>query len=661
MNPSPRGKLQDNGQADIVTMLCTAGHVDHGKTSLVKTLTGCSTDRLREEIERGLTIELGFAPCWLGGSIAAGIVDVPGHSRFVRTMVAGVSGMDYCILVIAADDGIMPQTIEHLDIMQLMGMTRGMVALTKTDLVSSDTVALRTLEIQAYLEHTFLRGAPVCPVSTVTYDGFDGFYEALVSGITSGLRDRRSGWFRMPIERSFSQQGFGCVVSGMPVAGSIRIGEEVECVPGGRRSRVRGLQRFGHDAEEGGAGQCLALNVPEFSKDPPERGQVLCRPGTLRSVLQLQVRLQAVAHLDPPLTHASEVAIHVGTAERHGRIFLLESRQLQAGESQLATLVSGAPLAAAPGERFIIRRMSPAMTLGGGRILAVDETSRRPRRKDGLASLRALEQHLGDADWDSTEGRQRRIEHLLNQGPGGALSADAIGHAVLLTPETVDALLTPLLETGVLVKLDGGVLAHREQVEQARTLMQERLQALTADGNRLHVPLLEWRQTLAIHPAIWKHCQHNLEADGQVRIVDGVAMRALGIAQLPDAERRLAEELLDLFTREGFATTHPDEVHARLGSSPELTARVLEYLCAQGHLVRLAHNVVLTTPHYREAEDFVIETALRDGVVESQGFRDHLGVSRKYAMAILDHMDARKITIRSGNSRRLLGGWERRR
>jgi selenocysteine-specific elongation factor len=661
MKAQPPGQLQSRDDASIVTMLCTAGHVDHGKTSLVKTLTGCATDRLQEEIERGLTIELGFAPCWLGGSIAAGIVDVPGHSRFVRTMVAGVSGLDYCILVIAADDGIMPQTVEHIDIMQLMGMSRGMVALTKIDLVTPDIVEFRTQEIQEYLQNTFLRDAPICPLSTVTFDGFGHFYDTLVSGIKAGLRDRRSGWFRMPIERVFTRPGFGSVLSGMPVSGSIRVGDEVECIPGGHRSRIRGLQCFGQESSESGAGQCLALNVPEFGKEPPERGQVLCKPGTLRSVQQLHVRIQAVAHLDPPQKNASEVSIHTGTAERQGHLFLLETNQLQAGESQLATLVAKEPLAAAPGDRFIIRRMSPSMTIGGGRILAVEESPNRLRRKDALALLQAFERMMGDADWDSDAGRQRRMAYALLHGTVPAVSLDVLSHAVMLTSETIDSLIKPMLQGGDVVQLDATLFTHKQRIADAAKAMADRLEQLTTGGNRLRVPLVEWRQNLGIHPAIWRYCQQQMQKNGDVRVEDGVAMRAVGIAQLPDRERRLALAMLELYASEGFATTHPDEVHQKLGAGPEMTERVLAFLCSQGDLIRISRSVVLAPAMYRAAEDFMVETALRDGTVDSPAFRDHLGVSRKYAMAILDYMDTKKLTTRSGNARRLLSGWENRR
>ena len=281
-------------------MVCTAGHVDHGKTRLVGLLTGCETDRLREEKERGLTIELGYAPCVIGGDLCVGIVDVPGHERFVRTMVAGVSGIDLAVLVIAADDGVMPQTVEHLQIMELLGVKDGLVALTKTDLVPPGQVEERAGQIRTFLEGTFLEGAPVFPVSSETFAGYDAFYEGLCAGLQAVRRERRPGIFRMPVAKVFSRPGFGTVVTGIPVAGTIRVGDEIEVVPGGRRGAVRRMECFLHEAEQGRAGQCLALNVPGLDADAVERGQLLSVPGWARAVRYLHVRLQAVPRLDRP-------------------------------------------------------------------------------------------------------------------------------------------------------------------------------------------------------------------------------------------------------------------------------------------------------------------------------------------------------------------------
>jgi selenocysteine-specific elongation factor len=655
----PPGEVRPAMAMDVVAMFCTAGHVDHGKTSLVRLLTGCATDRLKEEIERGLTIELGFAPCWLGEGLCAGIVDVPGHERFVRTMVAGVSGMDYCVLVIAADDGVMPQTREHVEIMQLMGMTRGMVALTKTDLVEPDLLALRMEDLRAYLETTFLRGAPICPVSCVTGEGLDVFYDTLIAGLRAGVRARAPGVFRLPIERAMLRPGFGAVVTGIPLAGRIAEGDPVECVPGGALGHVRRLQRFGRDAAEGGAGQCLALNIPEFAKRAPERGQVLCAPGRLNPARLFHAQLQAVPRLDPPLRNAEAVSFHAGTAEAHGRVYLLDPRELTAGGEAWATVLTDEPVAAAEGDRFILRRFSPPMTVGGGRILIAGEGDRRPRRAAALEDVRACAAALGGAEWDSREGRARRMEDLLARRLAAGTLGD-LARALLLDDSAVCEALADLTAAGVVTELAGGRFAHTRRVADLTAAMERRLTELAADGNRLRVPLGEWRSAFEAPAALWDRCCADLVAAGRVRITGGFALPAGTLDGLPDAERALAERMRARFEQEGYETTHPAELPAALGASAAQTARVLEFLSTCGELVWIAPNVVLTAARLRAAQEHIVRTIQETGALDSTAFRAHLGVSRKYAMAILDFMDLRKITLRVQNARRLLPGWEAR-
>lgn len=655
----PPGEVRPAMAMDVVAMFCTAGHVDHGKTSLVRLLTGCATDRLKEEIERGLTIELGFAPCWLGEGLCAGIVDVPGHERFVRTMVAGVSGMDYCVLVIAADDGVMPQTREHVEIMQLMGMTRGMVALTKTDLVEPDLLALRTDEIRAYLETTFLRGAPICPVSSVTGEGLDVFYDTLIAGLRAGVRARAPGVFRLPIERAMLRPGFGAVVTGIPLAGRIAEGDPVECVPGGALGHVRRLQRFGRDAAEGGAGQCLALNIPEFAKHAPERGQVLCAPGRLKPARLFHARLRAVPRLDPPLRNAEAVSFHAGTAEAHGRVYLLDPRELTAGGEAWATVLTDEPVAAAEGDRFILRRFSPPMTVGGGRILIAGEGDHRPRRAAALEDLRACAAALDGVEWDSREGRARRMEDLLARRLAAGTPGD-LACALLLDDAAVRDALTDLTAAGVVTELAGGRFSHARRVAELAAAMEQRLTGLAADGNRLRVPLGEWRSAFEAPAALWDRCCADLVAAGRIRISGGFALPAGTLDGLPEAERALAERMRARFEQEGYETIHPAELPAALGASAAQTARVLEFLCTCGELVRIAPNVVLTAARLRAAQDHIVRTIRETGALDSTAFRAHLGVSRKYAMAILDFLDLRKITLRVQNTRRLLPGWEAR-
>ncbi len=326
---------------------------------MVKLLTGCNTDRLKAEQERGLTIELGFAPCFLGNNLCVGIVDVPGHEKFIKNMVAGVSGIDMTILVVAADDGIMPQTVEHFQIMDLLGVRHGIVALTKTDLVAAERVQQVAADIRAFLNGTFMEDAPICPVSSETLDGYDQFYDVLVKEITGIVKRRKVGVFRMPIERVFTQKGFGSVVSGIPVDGTIAVGAQVEVVPGDQTGKIRGVQRFLRDAAEGGYGQCLALNIPDFNRNPPARGQVLCLPGYLKPARFFHVKLTAVVGLEKPLRNANEIKFHTGTVEEPGKLYLLEDKTLEGGQTGLASIALSDAVAAAVHDRFIIRRPSP--------------------------------------------------------------------------------------------------------------------------------------------------------------------------------------------------------------------------------------------------------------------------------------------------------------
>jgi len=298
MAQKPPGLFDPAGRSDLIMMVCTAGHVDHGKTSLVKQLTGCNTDRLKEEQERGLTIELGFAPCMLRGDVSIGIVDVPGHEKFVRNMVSGVPGIDLCLLVIAADDGIMPQTVEHLQIMELLGVRGGIVALTKIDLVSPERVDELIHGIADFLEGTFLEGCPICPVSSETFDGYFEFYDTLVDRVKAAKKSRANGIFRMPIERVFSQQGFGAILSGIPLDGVIEVGQQIEIVPGGYKGKIRAIQCFGRNATRGGYGQCLALNIPDMGKFDPQRGQVVCVPDYLKASKIFHLRLKTISNMD---------------------------------------------------------------------------------------------------------------------------------------------------------------------------------------------------------------------------------------------------------------------------------------------------------------------------------------------------------------------------
>ena len=395
-------------------MVCTAGHVDHGKTSLVKLLTGCETDRLKVEKERGLTIEIGFAPCYLGDELTAGISDVPGHEKFIKNMVAGVSGTDLALLVVAADDGVMPQTVEHLQIMQILGVRDGLTAVTKIDLVDPSRVEEVKEEVHRLVRGTFLEGAPILPVSSKTGEGYFEFYKVLVERIRGAETRRSKGIFRMPVDRAFTSPGSGMVILGIPLDGTIRVGEEVEVVPGGGKGKIRDMEQFARKTEEGGCGQCLALVIPDLAKTPPKRGDLITLPGYVEPVSVLHGKLKVLPGLDPPLRHGESVRFHAGRVDAPARVFFLEGKTLSGGEEGLVTVALDEAAAVSPGDPFLLRRPSPSRTAGGGEILLVTP-SKGPKykRKELPGLLRRKMKFLGNTDPFSDEGILRRVEWEL--------------------------------------------------------------------------------------------------------------------------------------------------------------------------------------------------------------------------------------------------------
>jgi len=647
------GLLRAAENPEVIMMICTAGHVDHGKTRLVKLFTGCATDRLKEEQERGLTIELGFAPCFLGDGLCVGIVDVPGHERFIKNMVAGVSGIALTVLVIAADDGVMPQTVEHLQIMKLLGVRRGMVALTKTDLVAPELVQRRTEEIRFFLKGAFLENAPICPVSSETGDGLMPFYDTLVQLVRGIARSRPGGVFRMPVERSFIQRGFGVVVTGIPVSGSIAVGDQVELTPGSLTGRIRNIQCFLRDAPQGAAGQCLALNIPDFGKRAAERGQVLCLPGHLRAAQIFHAQVQAVPGIDPPLRHAEALKFHTGTVETPAKVHLLEGKGLEGSQTGLATIVTAHPVAAAAGDRFLLRRPSPAATIAGGEILAVTDGLYRPRKPELLARIK-MHPALTPAGPDTPEARldARVVYHLLAEQPAGA-AVPAVARALLQLPDEIEASLARLAQSGAVRAIPGGWFVATEAYAAGMERLEARLVMARDREGKLSLPVREAVKGMEGPPDLARQMLEDLRRRGSVVLRGDKVLLQNADTGLDGNDRRLADALLKIYEEGGFASPRPEEVPALLGMAPDRVERLLGFLCDEGRLVRLNKNVVLCYNRMRQAQDIAVAYLEEHGVLDSADFKHHIGSTRKYALAILDYLDARRITVRHGNNRKL--------
>src|ERR671923_1201815 len=362
----------------------TAGHIDHGKTQLIKTLTGIDTDRLKEEKERGITIDLGFAHLTCEDGTEVGVIDVPGHERFVRNMLAGVGGIDLVMLVIAADEGVMPQTREHLAICQLLRVKGGLVALTKADLVDEDWLELVTEDTREFLKGTFLEGKPIVPVSAKTAQGIDELKRALQELVVRVPPKQSEGKFRLPVDRVFTIRGFGTVVTGTLFSGMIRVEDRVQIYPKGIEAKVRGLQVHNAGVPEAVAGQRTAVNLQGIEKVELERGDVLGRPGEFLPTFMLDAVLQHLADAPRPLRHRARVRLHVGTSEIMGRVILLDRDELAPGEETYVQFRLEAPAIALPRDRFVIRSYSPVQTIGGGMLLDVQPAKHR-RGDAGLA------------------------------------------------------------------------------------------------------------------------------------------------------------------------------------------------------------------------------------------------------------------------------------
>ncbi|MHC4291985.1 MAG: selenocysteine-specific translation elongation factor, partial [Planctomycetota bacterium] len=466
--------------------LGTAGHIDHGKTALIKLLTGCETDRLKQEKERGMSIELGFAPCRLG-DLEVGIVDVPGHENFIKTMVAGATGIDGVIFVVAADDGIMPQTREHLDILTLLGVQHGMVALTKIDLVSEERVESVIGELQTFLQGTFLQAAPICPMSAITGDGFDGFYSSL-KGMISGISPRSiEGIFRMPVERMFSVKGFGTVVSGIPSNGSAKTGDELILLPSGNKSRIKAIQVYGQDAEIVKSGQCAALNLPQVNYKNVQRGHVLTQGDYFKPAMWFACTLGLLELEGRTLKNGSKVKFHTGTSEVTGTTYLLESDTVTPGQETVIQIRTEQSIVAGPNDPYILRSLSPARTLGGGRVIEPMQRKIKRSHSGEVEDVQTLASAVGDP--------LSFIEYCIRHAVGCAAKLSDVSLRTKLHPDKVSVLVLGLIELNRVLTLMGDVYIHCESVTYITDILTQEIE--TFHKEKPDSPGIEKDQLLA--------------------------------------------------------------------------------------------------------------------------------------------------------------------
>lgn len=650
---TPQGSWQRESH-DIAMMACTAGHVDHGKTSLVHWLTGCETDVLREERERGLTIEVGFAPCSTLHGISVGITDVPGHERFVRNMVAGVVGIEMCILVIAADDGLMPQTIEHFQIMELLGVRHGLVALTKIDLVDATELEVRQAEIREWLDQGFLRGVPICPVSSTTGDGMTEFYEVFSAVVNAAVHEEPLGIFRMPIERVFKMEGFGRVLSGIPISGSIAEGDSVELVPGGIVGRLRGMQCFGRASATGRPGLCLALNIPDLSRENPERGQMLAAPGRLRPATLFHSRIKMLPQTGLKLKNGERVALHTNTAEIQARVYSLESNSLVPGEDAWVAIMADKPVAAAAFDRFIIRKLSPVRTLGGGVFREALPDTKREHKAVALKRLQAMMNRYPEAGYRDAQAALQLIEQAIEISHPFGVTVDGLRQDCLLPDFLLHSLIQTLVDGGAVLRLDRDILLHPRAAQNLCSVFTAELDHRFSQGENM-ISIKEFQ--INAQTVLKAHILEQLAKQGCITLQGGF-ISPYRRAENQTPEQQLAAKVLQLFDESGFTSPREDELPDLLNVSPAQITPVMRMLMTEGSLIRISPKVILSRLHCIDAQNKAVQYIQVHGELESGDFKSVIDSTRKYAVSILEYLDRLRITLRFENVRKLTKNYE---
>ncbi len=625
----------------------TAGHVDHGKSTLIRALTGIDPDRLREEKERGMTIDLGFAWLRLPSGMEVSIVDVPGHERFVHNMLAGVGGIDIALLVIAADEGIMPQTREHVDILDLLNISTGVVAVTKTDLVEPDWLDLVLAEIEEGLKGSSLDHAPLIPVSSTTGAGLDVLTSTLDSLLAQERTRPSSGAPRLPIDRVFTVAGFGTVVTGTLIDGALHRGDELEIVPSGLRARVRGLQSHKHKVDSAPAGTRVAVNISAVSTDELERGEVLSAPGALTATRLLDVRLKMVRQGARNLRHNDEITFHTGSSESVGKVALLDSNELSPGDDGMAQIRLKRPVAVGKGDLFVVRLLTPAQTVGGGVIIEPHARRHRRFQEPVLERLQVLE--LG-APEDIV------LQQLRSREP--AELRDVLSRAGLAA-EDARSVVADLIKSGdvfALDSVDAGLLPSTLLISRSGwELLASRAAAVLNQYHETYplrsgMPREELRTRLGLDARSYNRVQARLLENGAIDESGPLVQSASHVVQLSEQQRLSSAALLTELRSAGASPPTRQDLESEFKLSEEL----IDALIVRGDLVAVSNDLVYDRETYETITQAIVAAIREHGQISVAQVRDILGTSRRYALALMSHLDERRVTRRVGDERVLM-------
>jgi selenocysteine-specific elongation factor len=633
-------------------VLGTAGHIDHGKTTLIRALTGVDCDRLVEEKQRGITIVLGFAPIVLASGRRGGVVDVPGHERLVRTMIAGATGIDLAVVVVAADEGMMPQTREHLAILDLLGVSSGVIAVTKADLVDEELLELACDEIADGLDDTTLAGSPVIACSSVSGLGLDELRAALDRAVESLPRREVGQAFRLPVDRVFTLKGFGTIVTGTCVSGTVRRGEEVELLPGARRTRVRGIEVHGEASEQTAPSRRTAINLQGVATDEVPRGSQVVTPGRVCETSMVDLSLRYLDSAPAALAPGSHVRFLTGTAEAIGIFDPVDDSGsddgIEPGWRGNAQIRLDRPVAVARGDQVILRRISPIVTIGGGRV--IDPQPRRLRRKRRAAHAR-LDRALAAPDAPLGD----RLLALLDDAAPAPLPAADLARRMGVPVADIRAALGTLADGGRALVLDDASAAHADVLQRYGPAIADTVDRYHREFPlRTGVPRNQLRTSLGSHvprPLFDAVLAHTVEAADLEEF--GGRLRRRGFVPEPSAAQRgPLEEIERIYRRSALAPPRVEDVRAALGA-PDDFDDLLGYLRDSELLLRVTGAMLVHRDTWEDLIGRVRDRLANGGEMDPPLFKELTGLSRKHAIPFLEMLDARRVTVRVGNVRRL--------
>ena len=625
-------------------ILGTAGHIDHGKTSLIRALTGIDTDRLKEEKERGITIELGFAHLALPDGRLLGIVDVPGHEKFVKNMVAGATGIDLVALVIAADEGVMPQTREHLEICSLLKIKYGFVVLTKVDMVDSDWLELVREDVAEYLSETFLAEAPVAEVSSVTGEGIPELIE-LISQMTAKIPERDMGHlFRLPIDRVFTMKGFGTVITGTSISGQIRTGDDVTIYPQGITSKIRGIHVHNQAMEEVHAGLRTAINLQGIEKMMLQRGNVVATKDALRATYMLDVVLDLLPSAPRKLKNRAKVRFHAGTAEIISTLVLLDREELNPGETCLAQIRMEAPTTVLKGDRYVLRSYSPVRTIGGGQILNPLPGKKKRFQERVLKELNLL-----------LKGEEEEIiEVFVSMGRFRGVGEEELSFLVNMSRKKLTEQLNALKAKRRIIRFDKeqGTMIHADFMEKAREELLETLSEYhKAFPLKQGLIKEELRSRMAgpRDPKLFNHLIHQLEKEeALVQEKEVVRLKDHQVTLARDQEK-VRGELEKIYADGRLQPPYFKEIKSKFQGNS--ASEVLGVMVKDGVLLKIKEDLYFHRSAMEALENELVDFLRANGEITTPQFKEMTGASRKYTIPLIEYFDKSQVTVRVGDSR----------